>query len=67
MIGVYAGLYKVSCDMCCNLVKPKHTVTHKDKSRADICDVCYGRCLAYPKFNAGIKSGDISVSNFMGG
>ena len=59
---VYAGLYKVSCDMCGSLVRPTHTVTHKDKSKADICDVCYGKCLAHPKFNTGVETGDIKVS-----
>lgn len=58
---VYSGLTKVSCDMCLNLVKPTRTVTHQDSSKADICDVCYGKCLAYPKFQKGIKDGDITV------
>lgn len=61
VVGVYAGLHKVSCDMCGDLVKPTRTVVHKDKSKADICDVCYGKCLAYPKFNTGIESGEIVV------
>ena len=58
---VYAGLEKVSCDMCGNLVKPTHTVIHQDGSKVDICPICYGKCLAYPKFQEGIKAGTISV------
>jgi ribosome-binding protein aMBF1 (putative translation factor) len=64
---VYAGLHKMSCDMCGSLVKPKHTVTHRDNSKVDICDICYGRCLAYPKFNQGIESEDIKVDDYKGG
>ena len=60
-MSVYAGLRKVSCDMCGNLVAPTHIITHQDGSKADICSICYGRCLAYPKFQEGIKVGTISV------
>ena len=58
---VYAGLYKVSCDMCGGVEGWDYVVKHKDGSRAEICSVCYGRCLAHPKFQDGLKSGDISV------
>lgn len=61
---VYAGLHKMSCDMCGGLSKPKHTVTHKDNSKADICSMCYGKCLAYPKFNEGVKAGYIKVTDY---
>ncbi len=61
---VYAGLYKVSCDMCQGLVSPDYTVIHKDGSKADICSVCYGKCLAFPKFNNGIESHDIKVTSY---
>ena len=64
MIGVYAGLHKVSCDMCGNLVRPSKTVKHKDESKADICDVCYGKCLMYPKFNSGIALAQITVVDY---
>ena len=63
-MSVYAGLYKMSCDMCGNLTRPKKVVKHKDGSEADICDVCYGRCLAFPKFQQGLKSHDISVRDY---
>ena len=66
-MAVYAGLYKMSCDMCGDLVKPQHTIAHEDKSKADICSICYGKCLAYPKFNEGIKAGDIKVYSYLGG
>lgn len=64
MVVVYAGLHKMSCDMCGELSKPKHIVIHKDRSKADICSICYGKCLAYPKFNEGIKAGDIKVIDY---
>lgn len=60
-IEVYAGLEKMSCDMCGNLVRPEYTVKHKDGSKADICSICYGRCLAYPKFQQGLEQGTITV------
>ena len=63
-MAVYAGLYKMSCDMCGELTIPKYTVLHKDGSKADICSICYGKCLAYPKFNAGIESNDIKVTDY---
>ncbi len=61
---VYAGLHKVSCDMCGDLVRPDYIVKHKDGSKADICSTCYGKCLAHSKFNTGIESGDIKVSSY---
>lgn len=62
-MGLYAGLVKYSCDMCGEMgEKPTHVVTHKDGTRADICRCCYNKCLAFPKFNEGIKSGDIKVT-----
>ena len=63
-MAVYAGLYKMSCDMCRYLVKPSYIVKHKDNSKADICSVCYGRCLEYPKFNQGIKDKVIEVTAY---
>ena len=63
---VYAGLYKVSCDMCGDLVRPQYTVVHKDGSKVDICSVCYGKCLAYPKFNEGIETHSIKVATYPG-
>ena len=61
MKGVYAGLQKVSCDMCQRLVVPTHTVKHKDGSRVDICGECYDKCLTYPKFQTGVLFGKIVV------
>lgn len=58
---LYAGLEKYSCDMCGPGPRPTYTVVHKDGSKVDICPVCYGRCLAYPKFQEGLKSGEITV------
>lgn len=63
MIGrVYAGLHQVSCDMCGNLVEPDYAIKHKDGSTANICSVCYGKCLCYDKFNTGVKDNKITVS-----
>ena len=61
---VYAGLHKVSCDMCHDLVQPTRIIKHRDGSKVDICDVCYGKCLAYPKFNKGIRDKDIIVTSY---
>lgn len=61
---VYAGLYKISCDMCGDLVRPSYTITHKDNTKADICAVCYGKCLMHPKFNQGIEDKDITVREY---
>ncbi len=58
---VYAGLRKVSCDMCGGIAGYDYTVVHEDGSKADICAVCYGKCLVFPKFQDGIKSGKIRV------
>ena len=67
MMEVYAGLYKVSCDMCGGLVKPQYTIVHdKDVSKVDICSVCYGKCLSHPKFNEGIEQGHIRVTGYLG-
>ena len=61
-IGLYVGLEKYSCDMCGHMgSKPEYAVVHKDGNRADICRCCYDKCLAYPKFQEGIKSGEIKV------
>ena len=61
---LYAGLEKYSCDMCGKLgEKPTHTVIHKDGERADICSSCYAKCIKFPKFNEGIKSGAIKLVN----
>ena len=60
--GLYAGLEKYSCDMCGPGPRPTHTVTHQDNSKVDICSVCYGKCLAHPKFQEGVKEGVIKVS-----
>ena len=59
---VYAGLHKVSCDMCGGVDGYDYIVTHEDGSCADICAVCYGKCQTYPKFQDGIKSGEIKVA-----
>lgn len=61
---VYAGLYKVSCDMCGNLGRPEYIVKHKNGSKVDICAVCYGKCLSYPKFNNGVESKQIEVARY---
>ena len=63
-MAVYAGLHKVSCDMCGDLRTPTKIVKHKDGSKADICDICYGKCLTYPKFNEGIATKDIEVLDY---
>ena len=61
-IQLYAGLEKYSCDMCGHLgSKPKYAVIHKDGTRVDICQVCRDKCLAYPKFQEGVKAGEIKV------
>jgi len=60
-IPLYAGLEKYSCDMCGPGPRPTKTVVHQDGSKADICQVCYGRCLGYPKFQEGIEAGTIRV------
>ncbi len=60
-MSVYAGLRKISCDMCSHLNGYDYIVTHKDGSRVEICSVCYGKCLMHPKFQDGIKSGDIKA------
>lgn len=64
MFQVYAGLEKYSCDMCGPGPRPTHTIVHEDRSKADICSVCYGKCLAYPKFQEGIKTGEITVREY---
>jgi ribosome-binding protein aMBF1 (putative translation factor) len=64
MFGLYVGLEKFSCDMCGPGPKPKKVVTHKDGSKVEICDVCYGKCLAHPKFLVGVKSGEIVVTDY---
>jgi ribosome-binding protein aMBF1 (putative translation factor) len=64
MFGLYVGLEKFSCDMCGPGPKPTKVIKHKDGSKAEICDICYGKCLAYPKFQEGLKSGEIKVSNY---
>lgn len=62
---LYAGLEKYSCDMCGSMgEKPQKTVRHKDGSKADICGKCYSKCLVFPKFQQGLKDGDITVSDY---
>ena len=61
MVTLYAGLEKYSCDMCGPGPRPSKTVIHRDGSKADICLICYGKCLAFPKFQEGIKLGEIRV------
>jgi len=62
---MYAGLYKLSCDMCGRMgERPKKTVIHKDGSRADICECCYQKCLNYPKFTQGVQDEEIKIIDF---
>ena len=63
-MAIYAGLHKVSCDMCGGFREPQKVIQHKDGSSADICDICYGKCLVYPKFQQGIKDKDIMVKDY---
>ena len=62
-IQFYAGLEKYSCDMCGPGPRPIKTITHNDGSKADICGKCYGKCLSYQKFNVGVESGEVRVSD----
>lgn len=59
---IYAGLHKISCDMCGGCNGLDYIITHKDGSTAEVCAVCYGKCLCHDKFNQGVKDGDIKVS-----
>lgn len=59
---LYAGLVKYSCDMCGELgERATHRVIHKSGTKADICKGCHRKCLAHPKFNEGVKNGEIKV------
>ena len=61
-MGLYAGLYKYSCDMCGKMgERPTHTVIHKDGARVDICKTCYCKCVNFPKFKKGIENKDIKL------
>ena len=58
---VYAGLYKLSCDMCSRCEGWDYIIKHKDGSRAEICAVCYGKCTMHPPFQQGIANKEIQV------
>jgi len=61
-VGLYAGLEKYSCDMCGEMgERPTHTVIHSNGAKVDICKCCHSKCIAFPKFNEGIKNGDIKL------
>ena len=62
MIQLWSNLEKYSCDICGRLgEKPVATVEHQDGSKVDICKRCKEDALRYPKFQEGIKSGDIKL------
>ena len=63
---LYANLKKVyGCNLCGALVKPVKTVIHiEDHTSADLCLKCWNKTKDYPEFMAGIKAGEIKVTDF---